>query len=124
MKIRIDSGLPFITAILHHQKKQSKLEKVILDTGSAGSIFKISKVARIGLNPEPNDKINLITGVGGSEFVYVKKIERLIVGKLVASNFDIEIGTMDYGFDIEGVIGMDFLIQTGATIDLKNFIIK
>jgi len=31
---------------------------------------------------------------------------------------------MDYGFDIAGIIGMDFLIQTAAIIDLKNLTIK
>ena len=124
MKIQIDSGLPIITVVLHHQNKQLKLDTVILDTGSAGSIFKISKVAQIDLKPEPDDKVRRIIGVGGSEFVYVKKIDKLSVDKLEATNFNIEIGTMDYGFDIDGIIGMDFLIQTAAVIDLKKLTIK
>jgi hypothetical protein len=120
VKIRIDLGLPIITVILHHQNKQLKLGTVVLDTGSAGSIFKMNKVAEIGLKPEPEDKVRRITGVGGSEFVYVKKIDKLSVDKLEAINFNIEIGTMDYGFDIDGIIGMDFLIQTAAIIDLNG----
>jgi hypothetical protein len=124
MKIRNDLGLPIITVILHHQNKQLKLDTVVLDTGSAGSIFKMSKVAEIGLKPEPEDKVRRITGVGGSELVYVKKVGKLSVDKLKATNFNIEIGTMDYGVDIDGIIGMDFLIQTAAIIDLKNLTIK
>lgn len=124
MKIKIDSGLPVISATLHHQNKALKIDNVILDTGSAGTIFKISKMVSIGLKPEPNDKVRRITGVGGSEFVYVKNIDKLSIGKLVASNFSIEIGTMDYGFNLEGIIGMDFLIQTGAIINLKDLTIK
>ncbi|WP_279232902.1 hypothetical protein [Haloimpatiens lingqiaonensis] len=27
---------------------------------------------------------------------------------------------MDYGFDINGIVGMDFLKEIGAVIDLKN----
>lgn len=27
---------------------------------------------------------------------------------------------MDYGFDINGIVGMDFLKAIGAVIDLKN----
>lgn len=124
MNIRIDLGLPIITVILYHQNKQLKLDTVVFDTGSAGSIFKMSKVAEIGLKPEPEDKVRRITGVGGSEFIYVKKIDKLNVDKLEATNFNIELGTMDYGVEIDGIIGMDFLIQTAAVIDLKKLTIK
>ncbi len=124
MRIRIDSKLPIITVDLHHQNKSLKLDNVILDTGSAGSIFKIKKVAQIALKPEPADKVRQIIGIGGSEFVYVKKVDKLNVGKLHATQFNIEIGTMDYGIEIDGIIGMDFLIQTAAVIDLKTLTIK
>ena len=34
------------------------------------------------------------------------------------ADFDVEIGEMDYGFDIDGILGMDFLTMSGAVIDL------
>jgi hypothetical protein len=42
------------------------------------------------------------------------------VGELQVSDFQIEVGSMDYGFDIDGIIGMDFLIQVEAIIDLAR----
>ncbi len=30
----------------------------------------------------------------------------------------IEIGQIDYGFNIQGILGIDFLIETNAIIDL------
>ena len=27
---------------------------------------------------------------------------------------------MDYGFDIDGIIGMDFLVEVGAIVDLSR----
>jgi hypothetical protein len=42
------------------------------------------------------------------------------VGKLQVSDFDIEVGAMDYGFAIDGIIGTDFLLQVGAVIDLSR----
>ncbi|WBW95201.1 hypothetical protein [Oceanirhabdus sp. W0125-5] len=39
-------------------------------------------------------------------------------------NFKVEIGVMDYGFNINGIIGMDFLKEVGAIIDLNKFIIQ
>jgi len=44
----------------------------------------------------------------------------LIGSNLLISNFEIEVGAMDYGFDLDGIIGMDFLSQVGAIIDLAK----
>ncbi len=38
--------------------------------------------------------------------------------------FVIEIGGMDYGFDIQGILGMDFLTTAGAKIDLEKMEIE
>jgi len=35
-------------------------------------------------------------------------------------NFEIEIGGMDYGFEINGILGMDFLIRAKAIINLAE----
>ena len=35
-------------------------------------------------------------------------------------NFQVDIGGMDYGFDINGILGTDFLIQSGAILDLHD----
>ena len=40
------------------------------------------------------------------------------------SSFEVEIGGMDYGFEIQGILGMDFLRQTGAVISLKDMTVE
>ena len=40
------------------------------------------------------------------------------VGDRKLSDFRIEVGGMDYGFEINGILGMDFLTQAGAIINL------
>jgi len=52
------------------------LERVLLDTGSAATLFAIDEVAALGIVPEPTDQIRRVVGVGGSEFVITKRIER------------------------------------------------
>ena len=42
------------------------------------------------------------------------------MGELALSDFEIEVGAMDYGFAIEGIIGLDFLRQVGAVINLAK----
>ena len=120
MKIRLRDGLPYVTASLTYQGQQLSFGNVLLDTGSAGAIFSTNRVLTIGLMYEPDDRVHRIRGVGGTEFVFTKRVDCLAVGKLQVNDFQIEVGAMDYGFDIGGIIGMDFLIQVGAIIDLAK----
>ena len=61
-----------------------------------------------------------IRGIGGAEFVFSKKLERIRVGHLLMTEFQIEVGWMDYGFDLQGILGLDFLFATNAVIDLEK----
>jgi hypothetical protein len=85
-----------------------------------GVIFSTDRVLTIGLTYEPDDRVHRIRGVGGTEFVFTKRVDCLVVGELQVNDFQIEVGAMDYGFDIDGIIGLDFLIQVGAIIDLAK----
>ena len=120
MKIRIKNGLPYVSATLIHHSRRVTLKNVLLDTGSAGSIFSTDKVAGIGLTYEPDDFVHRIRGVGGSEFVFTKRVDALSAGDLKVAKFEIEIGAMNYGFDMDGIIGVDFLTKVGALIDLDR----
>jgi len=120
MKIRLQDGLPYVTASLIYQGQQLSFGNVLLDTGSAGAIFSTDKVLTVGLTYEPDDRVHRIRGVGGAEFIFTKQVDCLAVGDLRVNDFQIEVGAMDYGFDIDGIIGMDFLIQIGAIIDLAK----
>ncbi|MCP4256208.1 MAG: hypothetical protein GY774_01620 [Planctomycetes bacterium] len=120
MKIRLRDGLPYVTASLAYQEQQLSFRNVLLDTGSAGAIFSTDKVLTIDLTYEPDDSVHRIRGIGGTEFVFTKRVDCLAVGELQVNDFQIEVGAMDYGFDIDGIIGMDFLIQVGAIIDLAK----
>lgn len=37
-----------------------------------------------------------------------------------AFDFQVEIGWMDYGFSLQGIVGLDFLLKTRAVIDLAD----
>jgi len=73
---------------------------------------------------EPEDIVRQVRGVGGIEYVVVRHIDRLSIGKLEVTNFEIEAGAMDYGFEVEGIIGLDFLLQTGTLVDLARLEIR
>jgi hypothetical protein len=120
MRIQVRDGLPYVPVTLLYRGQQLDLANVLLDTGSAGTLFAADQVLAVGLQYEADDLVQRIRGVGGAEFVFIKRIDRLAVGELQVSDFDIEVGAMDYGFAIDGIIGTDFLLQVGAVIDLSR----
>jgi len=120
VKIRLEGGLLYVSTELVYRAQKLTLSEVILDTGSAGTLFSADEAVKLGLVPEPDDPLRRVRGVGGSEFVFSKRLDSLSLGDLSLSSFPIQIGAMDYGFPIQGLIGLDFLMQAGAVIDLAN----
>ncbi len=124
LKLKIKENLPFVQMKVKYKDKEKILNNVLVDTGSASSILKGELVEEIGIKPEPEDTIGNIIGVGGSEFVYIKRVDLLSIGDLIVEGFKIDVGEMNYGFAIDAIIGMDFLQKTGAIIDLHNYCIS
>jgi len=89
LTIIIQNGLPFISASLNYLGKKLQFERVLLDTGSAGTVFSADKVLKIGIKAEPNDNIRELRGVGGTEFVFIKNVDRLSVGRFCINKFEI-----------------------------------
>lgn len=118
VKLDLKYGLPFCDVNLCYHGKFISINNVLLDTGLGGSVFKMDVVEDIGITIEDNDVIESISGVGGTEFVYKKDIDSIALGRLKLNNFKIEIGVMDYGFKINGILGMDFMKAVGADINL------
>lgn len=120
MKIRLRDELPFISAKLTHQGLEVELQNVLLDTGSAATLFSVDRVAELGLKPEYSDVVDRMFGVGGTEFVIPKQIDAVTVEGLHVENFEIQIGTLKYGLEMDGILGLDFLLQTRAIIDFSR----
>lgn len=121
MKLRLEHGLLFADAELVYRDRALNIRNVILDTGSAGSLFSADRLFEIDLCYEPSDRVHRIRGVGGSEFVFTKRVDSLALAALSLKDFEIEVGAMDYGFNVDGIIGMDFLVRVGAVVDLRAF---
>lgn len=110
----------FTTVVIENDQQDLTLESVLVDTGSAGTIFQTEQLQQIGITCDLEDEMHRIRGIGGTEFVFSKKLEHLRVGHLLMTDFQIEVGWMDYGFDLQGILGLDFLCATNAVIDLKK----
>ncbi len=96
MRLQLRDNLPFIAITIIHQGKKINIKNVLIDTGSGGTIVAADVLSKIGVVPQAEDTLHTIFGVGG----------------------------MDYGFNIQGILGMDFLTSAGAIIDLNKLEIE
>jgi len=120
MNIRIVEGMPYITASLTHNGKRLDLDLVILDTGSGGCVFSANELLQLDIAVEQADRLYKIAGVGGREFVFSRRLEEVAVGNMEVRGFEVQVGAMNYGFPIQGIIGLDFLLKVRAVIDLDR----
>ena len=119
MQLELKDGLLFTTVTLTYQGARLDIPHVLIDTGSATTVLSADTVAGIQLVPSAHDVLRTIRGVGGSEVVFVRVVDLLTVGESSLPQFEIEVGGMEYGFEINGILGMDFLVGTGALINSR-----
>lgn len=120
MNIDVKYGLPFVEVTICYREKELQLKHVLLDTGSAGTVFNADVVDNIGIRVEPEDILNKIRGIGGIEIVYSKCFDFVRLADVSLEGFEVEIGEMDYGMQIDGILGFDFIRSASLVIDSKE----
>lgn len=125
MELEYRDGLLFTSIEIVYKGKSKVIDNVVVDTGAAGSIISPDSVDEIGIYAELNDKIMEYYGVGGSTHIaFVKNIDRIKIGTEIINNMEIDFGLVDQSGDINGLIGLDILIDVGAIINLDKLIIE
>ena len=124
MQLQLQDNLLFTQIKIAYRKTVLEINHVLIDTGSASTIIAAELVESIDIYPEPTDKLHIIRGVGGSEVVFVKQLDYLQLGEQRIEHFKVEIGAMDYGFTINAILGLDFLLSTYAVLDLGKMQIR
>jgi predicted aspartyl protease len=119
-KIKLIHHLPFVQLRIWHKGQSLLLHKVLIDTGSASTIIKLDLVEKIGITAEERDYVGTISGVGGSEYIFLKTLDSIEFNGLHIENFTVDVGVMDYGIEINGIIGMDFLLRIRGIINLDE----
>lgn len=125
MKLEYRDGLLFAAIEIVYKGKSKVIENVVVDTGAAGSIISPDIVDELGIYAELNDKIMEYYGVGGSTHIaFIKKIDSIIIGNERINNIEIDFGLIDQSGEINGLIGLDILMEVGAIIDLNELNIE
>ncbi len=124
MQLELKYNLPFTLINVAYKGRTIDIPHVLIDTGSGRTILSADIVACAGIVPLESDVPYTVRGVGGTEIVFARRVDYLKMGILSLADFEVEIGGMDYGFKINGIIGTDFLINAGAIINLSEMLIE
>lgn len=119
-RLIIENGLLLTDLEITFRGQSLCLQRVLVDTGSGSTIISTDLAESIGVIAEVDDMIYRISGVGGSEFVFSKMVDSIKIGEAETRDFQVEVGSMNYGFDLDGIIGMDFLQQIKAIINIDQ----
>jgi len=118
MLLTLRDDLILVSVTVVYQGREVEVPDMVLDTGSASTMLSTDVVAQMGIVPELHDVLHVVRGLGGTEVVFSRRVDRLQVGPRAVEQFEIEVGGIDDAFDINGILGLDFLLCTGAIINL------
>ena len=124
MNIRYDNGLLFIDIKISYLWKSKLIKNVVIDTGASHTIISPDIVSSIGISASPLDKFITMYGIGGEHYAYRKKIDSISICGMDLKDIEIDFGVIDENGNINGLIGLDVLLELGVSIDLKNLKLK
>ena len=120
MKLDLRDELPFVTIAVAYGGRSAEVPSVLVDIGAARTILSTDVLEPLGLVLRDDDLLHNVRGVGGVEVVFRRWLDHLQLGERGVGQFQVEVGAMNYGFDMNGILGMDFLRRIGAVLDLHH----
>jgi hypothetical protein len=125
MKIEYKDGLIFTTIEIWFRNQSKIIDNIVIDTGASMSIISPDIVDDIGIFAEPKDRIVSSMGVGGSiHNSFEKDIDMIKIENRKINNIKLDFGIIDPNGEINGLLGLDVLMELESIIDLKSFEIR
>src|SRR5690625_3587891 len=118
MKIKHKHGLLLVDISLTFNDKEKVIKNMVLDTGAAKTLISQDVVEDIGIHVESQDTIVTYFGIGGKEHAYRKRLDQVQIDDFIFKNVEVDFN--DFGYeDINGLLGLDLLLEAGFLIDLQ-----
>ncbi|MBC8079573.1 MAG: clan AA aspartic protease [Gorillibacterium sp.] len=121
MRIEHRDGLLFTSIIIVYQGQTKQIDNIVIDTGASHTLISQDIVDDIGIRVSLDDDVVASFGIGGKEHAFVKIIDGIQVGDYKFSNISLDFTAIPYT-DINGLLGLDILMNAGFVIDLKELI--
>lgn len=122
MKIRMEDGLPLVKVSLEYKGNKINLENVLFDSGCANTIFDTDLLDEIGLDIDLiQGKVRRMYGVGGQgELCYKQMVNNFGIDSRNFPCFCMQFGLTRESYGFDGILGIDFMIQTGLIADFNK----
>lgn len=120
MKLRYEEGLIFVDIEIEYNGKTMEIKDIVLDTGASRTIIDTDLASRVGINASTALKITTMYGIGGVQYAFRHKIDKIKIDGNELQDISIDVGMVDEEGEINGLLGLDVLLKLGAVVDLDN----
>ncbi|KUO53042.1 MAG: aspartyl protease [Desulfitibacter sp. BRH_c19] len=125
MKLRLHDGLLYSSIEITHCGVVKVIENIVIDTGAVETLISPDIVEDLGIVAELKDEIKSFYGVGGSlHYFFSKRIDQVNFGNVNLRDFKLDFGVIDPKGEINGLLGLDLLMEARAIINLKELTLK
>lgn len=119
MKLISQNDCVLVTATLTYGRNRIEIPDVLIDTGASHTVINADVAGEVGIYAHTGE-LRKLRGVGGTEHVFRRHVDRFAIGARGIDNLALDFGAMDYGIELGGILGMDFLMPTRSVIDLAK----
>jgi hypothetical protein len=105
--------------LLAHSGRAVTVNNVIVDTGAADTIIDIIAVEPLQLAADEDDVIVRMAGLGGFDYAVRKTVDTLTSAGYTLRKPSVDFGNLVAHPGIDGLLGMDILLQGQFVIDLQ-----
>lgn len=122
MQIQIKNDLPIVSLTVSYEGKSIHLENVLFDTGCAATVFDTDIIGSIGLHIDfINGIARRMYGIGGTSEACNEQIASdLTIDGVHFKSFKLQLGSIQEPYGFDGILGIDYMQQTGLKVDFEN----
>lgn len=115
IKLHYSNQLLFCKLDCKLNNEDLHLNNVLIDTGSATTLINADYI-----NFDGTETVQEAYGIGGSEKILNKQFSNLEINGFNLNNISLSVGDMDYGLNIDMLLGLDLLTSLNVIIDLNT----
>lgn len=120
MKIEYRDELLFTTIGIAYNGQKKEINNIVIDTGASGTLISQECVDNIGIRVSADDELVVSYGIGGKEYAFSKNVEEISIGNYRLKDYKLDFTSFQYE-DINGLLGLDILVNGGYVIDMENY---
>ncbi|WP_203362435.1 retropepsin-like aspartic protease [Bacillus sp. REN10] len=105
--------------VIIYRGKPKIIDNMVIDTGAAITLISQNVVEDMDLRVEMGDHVVTYYGIGGKEHAFTKQVDSISLGTFQKREYAIDFSGMYYE-GINGLLGLDILLDAGFTLDLDK----